>query len=368
MKPAKQRPAIVYLNRQQLIFFGSTITSPIKLDIPETVVHNMEIINRDEFNILIKAFIEFYKIMPSRLIVVISHDIYFEKDFPHLKENVVSDNMQQFLDMIPFENIASRLYHLETISKIIAGNKEVYSSIKMAFEAKGFAIEAIIPEFILEKYIDMKNGINAEVFKSMIDKFDYFKAENMSDTKEEIVPKQSLESKPTDNQENPNKNLPFLIGLFAILVIALLILLLKSSSTLVPSVKKTLVTPPVTNQITLSPSTAPPSQQLSLDNTASGSSQQNLKYINIQIQNGSGIPNGADLAKSRLQEAGFTNIVSQDVGILATAKTFIVFSKNLPIQIKQTITETISQIYKDVATQDTEGIKYDAIIFINKQN
>ena len=57
MKSSKKPISIAYIDRQGLDFFGSNITDKlIHLDFPLNIVSNIEILKRDELNILIKAF------------------------------------------------------------------------------------------------------------------------------------------------------------------------------------------------------------------------------------------------------------------------------------------------------------------------
>ena len=231
MKPFPKQPGVIYLDRQRLDFFGSNmVTNIVHLDFPINVIKDLEVAEKDELSIIIKAFIEFYKIIPSSVVLVLSPNIYFENNLPLSQENPPEAEIQNFLDNIPFENIESKVFREQSQAKIIATNKDLCEEIKNAFEKQGFIVEAVIPEFVLGKYIPFKNSMDLETCRLILEKFDSFKPENLL-TKQVLLPSEQTTPEDFRTKSKNNLKLIILIVIFLSLFGVLSYMLIKTTLT-----------------------------------------------------------------------------------------------------------------------------------------
>lgn len=351
MKSSGEQIGVIFLDREKLDFYGSNIThNVVRLDFPPNIVKDLEVISKDELNILIKNFIDFYKIVPANLILVLSANIYFEKNLQLAQRDLLVPEMEEFLDNIPFKNTASRIFPLASSTKIIAANRDFYGSVKNAFENHGFTIKTVIPEFVARKYADFKGSMDIATYRSIIDKFDSYRKEVMINHQEASRPKQDKQGKSSASKISPT--LIVLLGVF-ILFIGILIFMLVKTLNMKPTVSKQPVITPIV-PITNSSPTSLPKKLIKMEN------------VSIKIVNSSGEAEQEELVRQQLIEAGFENIEIEQAGNITIEKTLLVFSHNLPNSIREKVISEMNKIFGDISIQETSNPRFEVIITLTK--
>ncbi|OGM21816.1 hypothetical protein A2863_04385 [Candidatus Woesebacteria bacterium RIFCSPHIGHO2_01_FULL_38_9b] len=147
------------------------------VDIPETIVHNFEVVSKPEFNTLIRNFVGTHTITGGPLILIFSEAIAFEKFFAGLPSEQKESEFQVFYESVPFERTLTRAYPFQNGSKAIAINRDLYESIRDAFEQVGFQILAVVPGYVMTMM--GFNTFDVETAKQIIKKFDTVKQQTM---------------------------------------------------------------------------------------------------------------------------------------------------------------------------------------------
>src|SRR3972149_3511478 len=100
---------VLFLKRNGFDFYEDKMENILSFPFSEAVVNSLEIINPQEFNNQIKAFVEINKFLPAALMIILSADVLFEKDIQTQDPNIQSQETSEILDIIPFESISTKL-------------------------------------------------------------------------------------------------------------------------------------------------------------------------------------------------------------------------------------------------------------------
>ena len=217
---------ILYLAKNSLALYDEKTKRIFQLNFQPQVVKDLEIINRDQLNLNIKSFVDSNKIIPSALIMIVSHNMFFEKDFPPLSKEQQLNETQKFLDNIPFEATASTAFGTEKTYKIVAANGHFIEGVRKSFEALGFAINIAIPAIA---FGNIGEELNQVTIKIIFSKYPALKQYNLLKNEPEINSKPSQKESEGEthegknNEKNKKKNL-IAIGIFVLLIVVLSII------------------------------------------------------------------------------------------------------------------------------------------------
>src|SRR5437588_516351 len=97
--------SILYIDRTKMDLFLKDSQALFHLEMPTTVLKNIEVMNKDELAAMIKNFIETNKIPPGEIYFVLADTLFFMKDFSLMAAPAEKLEIEKYLDIVPFENI-----------------------------------------------------------------------------------------------------------------------------------------------------------------------------------------------------------------------------------------------------------------------
>lgn len=209
---SKKNVAIFYIDKNKGTFFTNSLPSALELIFPKEVLSHLEIVNAQKLDELISKFIESKKIPPCQIFIILGENTTFEKDItdiPRIERNV---EIQKFLDIVPFEEISSRVFRVGKSEKLVVANKNFLKELNRVLMEKEFTISAVIP-LSLAKVIMPKLKLESNL-PTMLKKIDALKQYNLLPT--------SAHSKSSSYLQN--YRLIILVSVFAILLTILGIL------------------------------------------------------------------------------------------------------------------------------------------------
>ena len=173
--------------------------------------------------------------------MIVSHNMFFEKDFPPLSKEQQVNETQKFLDNIPFEVIASTAIGNEKIYKIVATNGHFIESVRKAFENLGFAINISLPAIA---FGNIGEELNQVTIKIIFSKYPALKQYNVlkEEAKINLTSSQKEpegEVKDEKNKEKTKKKNLIAIGILVVLIIILSVIVFFVLSSQNSSPKKT---------------------------------------------------------------------------------------------------------------------------------
>ena len=228
--------AVLYVEAQRIGLYKGN-GQILWMDIPETVVHNFEVISKSELNTLIRNFMGSQAVKDVSLIMIFSQAIAFEKDFAELPLEEKEIHSKEFFESVPFERMLSRVYPYQNGSKAIAINRDLYESLRDVFEQLGFQVLSAVPGYVLTMM--GFDTFDVDTAKQIIKKEDAIKQQTM------ILIRQPARNMQQQEEELAKKHTPLILLIFFVflgIVLAVTIFILqseapkKASPTIVPVV------------------------------------------------------------------------------------------------------------------------------------
>lgn len=174
MSKKKLQTGVLFLDKTRFDIYLPDKKQIIPFEFKSEIIKDSEVLDHELLYNQLKPFIETNKFTASSLIIVLSKNVLFEKDFIKGQETDEQQQIlaQQFLDNVPFESVGSKTVHLEKGFKVIAANADLYESIMGIFEQSGFTVSALLPVSLFGGNIE---SLNANTVKVLLQKADSLK-------------------------------------------------------------------------------------------------------------------------------------------------------------------------------------------------
>jgi hypothetical protein len=256
-KGISKRPSgVFYIDGNKAFYFEQSLASPIPLDIPVDIISNIELLNAKKLEALLQAFIRSYKLVGKNIVLLLSAQITFDKDFPNGSIEV-EKNIQEFLELVPFEEALDKKIISSGRTRVVAANREICESIKSIFSLAGFMVSGVYPlSLCLEVIPQLQSNLDLNLFVSKIPELKDFN----------LLPVIEPSSYNSVEKEKPNRNrMIMLVGVFALLLLILLFVIYTN-----------IIAPPktVSDQLPI-PSAAPVAPSSSTQTVTGGVSETN---------------------------------------------------------------------------------------------
>lgn len=161
MARKKLASLIVEIHRDRLVVCGGSLTSPLMLQLSPQVVKDLEITSQTALETLIHTFVVNQKLGPTPLIIVLSQEVYFEKDIGKCDGEEKEKLVQQFVDTVPFTTTSEKVFQIRGSCRLVVINRALFDSFKTAFEKEKFPVVAVVPELVLPG-IGVKGELNVD--------------------------------------------------------------------------------------------------------------------------------------------------------------------------------------------------------------
>ena len=337
-----------------LYFIGGGAKAPLSLQLPATVVQDMEVIDEDGLSKLIAGFVKTNKLKPSSLLICFSHACYFQKDVPEkATASEIVALKAEFDDNVPFNKVLSREFTQGKKVKIIGINRDLAYAIKHGFDILLFETEGIVPLFAL--YGEQAVTFNTQMGEQLMKHYNSLQQITFPVATDDTLNTDPAEIEYSGEKKKSSNRTLLLLGVFVFLLLILILfyMIMKQKRAAPPPVNEssqqaTVVTVPT---VLPSPSETP---------TPVPTVQKEL--IAIQVLNGSGIPGQADLIKARLEDGGFVEVTTGNAPTQTSEKTSIVFKPSTPRSYRQEITTALQLLGFDLSIREAEDIEFDVLI------
>lgn len=342
----------MYFDRNRLdCFFIGTKKAPVQLVIPETVLRDLEIVDREAFFNSLHAGISEHALSGHTIIIVLAPSMYFEKDITNLSPEQMGDVTNTFLATVPFEQISHTIIKHQKKITIIAGNKTLFDALEEAFVSDQCVLSAVIPEMIIEGSSG-SSGFDEVKAKKVAAGIDGLKEYNLLDRRTARSDDDSFGESTKDKKGRLPPRLLFLVLFFVILIAVLAVLILTQNKPTVKKPRQPLPAQPA------APTNIP------LEFPSSPSATQNESYT-IRLRNAGDFSAQAEAIKRGLSDAGIVQIEMGEEHI-ASGQTLIVFSKEITTDIRDLVQKIISQSFTPVI-QDSDELHNIIDIVIGKK-
>ncbi len=329
---------VVNVSRQGLALCGSNVEGILKMPFTEAMVNDLDVVSLAELSGQVKSFVETNKIVVSELVIVLGSDMYFEKE-------MVGENVQDFVDSVPLVNPSSKIFKVEDKYRVVVINRQLYESLRTAFEALGFGVKAVVPELVLGSVGVVGPEFNLNSCRLILKSRDFILANSF------IGPEVKAEN---DNWINHNKKKAMVLAVSGIVIAILGVIFIvwqtvSSRNTAVAKAKARLP------KVVIVESTPVPSP---VPVVASVSAS--LTDYSVQILNASGVSGEAGRTGEILKKIGFTNILLGNSG--QSSKSIIIVSLRVPQEVRSKLTEVLGPM----TIVENSQTQFDILITVGK--
>lgn len=215
---AEGREAIIFLDKNRITIYSGD--RAMQLNIPETVIRDLDVIDKSGFDSLVDTYIKTNKLSPAHVWIVLTESVCFSADITQTDQVKAEDEVKSFLEVVPFDQVLSKKYRSGKGIRVIATNSVYLEAIIEIFEREGFVVDGIVPGTIFPSYNDQKI-MDSDFARYILQNKTLMVPANM-------YIKAGAPVNPPEAQVPQKKSnlLPYLIGAFAVLLAILLGLLL----------------------------------------------------------------------------------------------------------------------------------------------
>lgn len=376
---SRNHPIILFIDRNGFSLYQDILTNIPKFNFTPDLVSNLDVVSKEQFASLIATFIQINKIVGSSLAVILSDNVIYVKDLaspvqkPTVVQDLHKDEVQNFLENIPFEEVLAKIIKAGDVGRIVAVNKDLVMTIIDAFASKGSTIETITPSFMYGQSANFTEGLNLDNVGVILANTETLRLGNLLTDQEKMIPSQNLESerknppagvKPdlTNGTKKPqNLRQYILVGIFVTFLVILAVVYLNLGVSQTPPVKK------VKNSASaINAPTAPPTGEPTLAQAIITAIPLDIKSIKIKIVQSSQIDEKADNLKSRLLSMGFADITSEVSQSSTAEKSSVIFSQNIPADLRSNMIAEIKKILQDIFILENQDSNFTINIIIGK--
>lgn len=139
-------PLVIYIDRKKIDLFIGDQNKVVSWQLPETIFHHLEIQDAQAFRKLFEDAIAAYKIQPTKIIVIFSHNIVFGIELP-TEESELSKReaiLTQFRDQVPFASPFVKEIKLEKKEMAIALNRDLFELLVAQLKGLGFDVSTLV--------------------------------------------------------------------------------------------------------------------------------------------------------------------------------------------------------------------------------
>jgi len=217
MDAVKKQLGVFLLERGKASIFTQSNLTGFTIQIPTDTINDMEIASEEKLSLIVRRLLESNKLAISEIIMVLSLDFTFENEFADDVSENLMEKLKAFQDIVPFENVDSKILKQEKKWKVICVSKDLCDGLRRAFEKMNVSVLGVTSSALLrETFSEMSQGFNPKI---VMDKVDAIKlAGFINQEQKNSVSEQAKTSKKKGN------NLSILLIVFGSLFVILLLI------------------------------------------------------------------------------------------------------------------------------------------------
>lgn len=218
----KKSILVLFVDRNRFQFYGANLSGVEILDVPETSVRDLDIVNRDALYTLVKQWLKNHTLPSVQLVLIFAQSSYFEKTFPNEDAAQLETDIIKFFDAVPFESAITKVYDMPTGKRAVAINKALYEAIRQAFLLQGFPTKGVLTVSELSA-ISSKNTLDREMGDYVTKNVDTLVKQSIIEVQDQSVVPSAAAGHTTSLSKK--SRLPLLLGVFGVLLIILIVVI-----------------------------------------------------------------------------------------------------------------------------------------------
>ncbi|MCB9812977.1 MAG: LytR C-terminal domain-containing protein [Pseudomonadales bacterium] len=369
----KSSHQIIFIYKNKLFFCHPEKKESLEFPLSSDIIKDLTIIDEAKLKKSLESFLSKTQITDNETLIILNKNTYFRTtiESPELNPENNKVIIDQFSDLVPFDDIFVKQFNLHKKLEVVAINREFYEPILSVLQKLKFNITMILPDLVVKDYIG-EASCTPEENSALLKVLNKLGQYDLLGSGHILLSKTKIDLAPIKAE---NKRLYILVGLFAILIIMLVgVIIFNSNRTYGPPIIDKI--PPELETIieTKKPSIASDSSQasnsgeLSEGISSSSSALLDLDQYTLRVLNGSGISGQANVVKSDLQKAGFKNIDIGNAQKISSNKTQILLNPKLPSEVRALLLNVLENFGQEYTIQENSELNYDVVITTTSAN
>lgn len=377
-----EKTNIIYLQKDKFQFFVSSYGKVLEFRFVPEIIRDLDVINSELIENLIKVFVTNSKIAPGNLIFVLAENTYFTKDFvppvptkgaaapSPVSAEILQKQADEFIEHVPFDNVVSKTIPLKDGIKVIATNKDFYESIAIAFEHQGFTVESVLPGYVLGAGVSLKPVLDPPMAALILQKANTVKQYNLLNqqvyqplVKQETEEVDEVEIARQLPKKTSKKSMYALAGVAPIVIGLFVAVYLQFTAP--PPHWKTQASPPAPTAVPPVVLATPLPAQPAVT-TASSSGELGFDNLTVQII---GTANSAATAQTLLAQLDtfkFRSVGLQTQNAVSSGTTLVSFSSATSQDVRNAVLNEVKRLETNVSVQEKELGTYDITIVLGQ--
>lgn len=379
------KTGIIYLQRDKFQVYSPYLPSVLEFRFVPELIRDFDLVNKELFENLLKVFLGNNKVPPSSMVIIVADGASFMKDFVSPPPPPPSSNPQQpqiqtppptledlqnqakeYLEHIPYESVASKIFPLATGVRAYATNQEIYDVLKIILEKHGFIVSIVLPGFIFGPNLSNRPSLDGPSISEILQKLSAVQGYNLlretiatsapeSTLKEEPEEKESSVPEEASASEKPeNKKVILAVAISAIAFIVLVTGIIIYSQFQERPYKP----PPAPRPTAVAPTTIPQVSQ--------PAENQSVADLTVQITGSASQASASAALRSALTPLGFKSIVPQVQAGLGSAQDLLIFSQRVSASVRTTVSDIVKQTLPDVVVQERADSAADIVVILGE--
>lgn len=388
---AKNKPinCLVYLERTGVTIYSPTLSDVAKFSFPETMVHDLEIINLKDLNTEVGSFLTQLALPVGDVNLIVAQSCYFAQEITpkpvvskteqevtttasapdKVKANPAKSpnnqaleeaQRQDFIKAIPFADVFSSITTVNKHRYIIALNREFYDPIVKVLEVHHLKVIRIIPDLAVPEI--SQEGLSHAIGASVLNTVSKNTESNliMAAPNLEIG---NLQVAPAKGSPERKRIIAMGVG-FGVLILIFVILFYRmysenqadkakiAAAKLAKQEQMASASAQLALKLTPSPVAKLPDAPVASDPAQLASQAAQLKVV---ILNGSGQSGQAAIVQAKLSSLGFNQTETGNAPTVSSGNTMVVLKPTVPQPIRQLLMSTLADFgLKPLTTESSE--------------
>jgi len=362
---------IIFFDRSKVYFLPAKANDFLTLEFKEDVLKDLDIKNKEVFSAVVSQLIKENKVVPSKVAIVFSKNAMFSQELnQENKEISEEDQAKDYLQLVPFEDTCVKIFKYGKLKKIVVVNCDLYESLIETLATMEFEVDIVLDQESVE-FVTRTEGFNLEIANEIVNSSDRFKSYNfLTGVRDRPRLEITASAKSPDKEGKKSNRMVYLGLVFFVLLLVLLFLLIwqqqqtNSISAQPVNYLQTETRPVKQNAVENSVEESALSEIITPKETQSATpaAKIDLTKVTVKILNGSGVARQADEIKDALIALGFEKIETGNASKVTVQKTLVVFSPDIPDQIRTQVLDVLAKFDDDYSVQENIELNKELLI------
>lgn len=385
------KPGVIYLQKDKLQIYSPYVGNVLEMRFTTQMIRDLDVIDIELLENSLKAFVTNGKISPSSLVFVLADSTYFVKDFvppaapkvggaavaTEVTKDILQKQADEFVEHVPFDNVVSKTLPLKNGLRVCATNKDFYEAVAIAFEHLGFSLVGIIPALVLGEGLGARPVMDPAMAISILQKANTVKEYDLLN-QQVYQPQLKLETEEMDEVElermqgqnqykkTNKKRLFALTGIFASLLIVLVIVYVQSQTPPTPPKQPALASGPAAPAPTaiVNPAIVTPTSSLLSDSATPSALETSTQAV--QILNTANSATTAEALRVKLNTYKFKSVSTQTQTSIGSSSTVVSFAPSTSQAVRNVVLDAVKQVKTDITVQDKQDSVFAITIILGE--